>query len=436
MKTDIQRDIYEETLRKFNAAAAQGIADSDNVNISDTFLDKIRKGNEVFSAFKTHSMQNESASRLLDGRGRLKPFYKWKEDVRGITNHFYGPWLKTEYNTAVIRAHRAADWQHFVDEADVYPNVRWMPTTSPNQDPLHRQYWASKLTLPVNHPFWDEHHPGDRWNCKCTLRQTDEPANDSVIKDFYPIASQKGLENNPGKDGHLFSDSHSYFPKSCSSCEFYKAANKGLKNRIGLLFNNRKKDCNNCPYINGCLDGMKEVLKKNITPPEVENYISYEKGMVMVSPYHGPNEQEDNKRIAKLISSTIGEQVYLLPRISSDTLEQLELRKKLLPNGVFNKKNPDFFIGGKFFEGKSMFKIEKAKSQRAYKTKIENKLKKAKQQSYNIIIDMPDFIGRDIIQDTITNYLENVTDNERIIIVIKKEDLLIFSNIKNKKPDK
>ena len=59
-----------------------------------------------------------------------------------------------------------------------------------------------------------------------------------------------------------------------------------------------------------------------------------------------------------------------------------------------------------------------------------------KQQSYNIIIDMPDFIGRDIIQDTITNYLENVTDNERIIIVIKKEDLLIFSNIKNKSPDK
>lgn len=220
------------------------------MNISDTFLDKIRKGNEVFSAFKTHSMQNEIASRLLDGRGRLKPFYKWKEDVRGITNHFYGPWLKTEYNTAVIRAHRAADWQHFVDEADVYPNVRWMPTTSPNQDPLHRQYWASKLTLPVNHPFWDEHHPGDRWNCKCTLRQTDEPANDSVIKDFYPIASQKGLENNPGKDGHLFSDSHSYFPKSCSSCEFYRNANKGLKNRIGLLlFNNRKKDCNQCEII-------------------------------------------------------------------------------------------------------------------------------------------------------------------------------------------
>ena len=37
---------------------------------------------------------------------------------------------------------------------------------------------------------------------------------------------------------------------------------------------------------------------------------------------------------------------------------------------------------------------------------------------------MPDFIGRDIIQDTITNYLENVTDNERIIIVIKKKTFL------------
>ena len=261
MKTDIQRDIYDETLRKFNAAAASGIAESGNENISDTFLEKIRQGNEIFSAFRTHRMQNEIAARLLDGRGRLKSFDKWKQDVKGITNHFVGPWLKTEYNTAVIRAHQAADWQHFVDEADVYPNVRWMPTTSPNQDPLHRHYWERKLTLPVDDPFWNEHHPGDRWNCKCSLRQTDDPVNDSAIREFKPVPAQKGLENNPGKDGSLFSDSHSYFPNACSSCPFNK--NAGFKNAINSLFINKKKDCFRCSQIKEAIPGdIKEEIKK------------------------------------------------------------------------------------------------------------------------------------------------------------------------------
>ena len=89
-----------------------------------------------------------------------------------------------------------------------------MTATSPEQDPLHRQYWEKKLTLPINHPFWEEHRPGDRWNCKCTLKQTDEPTNDEVIRDFYPVPAQPGLDNNPADNGKLFSDSHPYIAKA------------------------------------------------------------------------------------------------------------------------------------------------------------------------------------------------------------------------------
>ena len=155
-------------------------------------------------------MQNDLARLLVDEKGRLKPFDVWMRDIKGMTDHYVRSWLRTEYSTAVIRAHQAADWKHFEDEADVLPNLRWMPTTSPDQDPLHRQYWERKLTLPVGHPFWDEHRPGDRWNCKCSLAATDEPADDSLIRDFYPVPKQPGLDNNPGKDGKLFADSHPY----------------------------------------------------------------------------------------------------------------------------------------------------------------------------------------------------------------------------------
>ena len=58
------------------------------------------------------------------------------------------------------------------------------------------------LVLPVDDPFWDLHHPGDRWNCKYSLEQTDEPV--TMPDDLEPTPPQRGLENNPGKDGHTF----------------------------------------------------------------------------------------------------------------------------------------------------------------------------------------------------------------------------------------
>ena len=77
-----------------------------------------------------------------------------------ISTHHCGAWLRTEYDTAVIQAHNAADWQSFLRNKDVMPNLRWMPTTSPNPESSHEAYWKAKLTLPVDDPFWSKHHPG------------------------------------------------------------------------------------------------------------------------------------------------------------------------------------------------------------------------------------------------------------------------------------
>lgn len=241
IKKKIEENIFWETLRLFNEAAAKGFSESEWDDTPDEFINQVRTNNKVWSAFRTHRMQNDLAAKLLDENGQLKKFDKWVEDIKGMTNHYVGSWLRTEYNTAVIRAHQAADWKHFEQEADVFPNLRWMPTTSPLQDPMHRQYWEAKLTLPINHPFWEDHHPGDRWNCKCTLKQTDEPVNDYVIKDFYPVAPQAGLDNNPGVDGKLFNDTHPYFKSDCKVCPFYSS-------KISNIFENsiRRSSCYNC----------------------------------------------------------------------------------------------------------------------------------------------------------------------------------------------
>jgi len=118
--------------------------------------------------------------------------------------------MRTEYDTAILRAHQAADWQQFEREKDILPNLRWMPTTSPAPDQVHKVFWQSKLTLPIDHRFWLSHKPGDRWNCKCALESTDEdatPGSDVPASNYKP---DKGLDNNVAKTGELFSKTHPF----------------------------------------------------------------------------------------------------------------------------------------------------------------------------------------------------------------------------------
>ena len=253
VENSIEPTMWQELTKIMNEATAKGLSKGEfSIDHNRGFLDAVKHANEIFAAFKTHAMGKSMASKLLDDNGNLKPFDKWMKDISSISSHHVGSWLKTEYNTAVLRAHNAADWRSFVENKDIMPNLRWMPTTSPDAEAVHRGYWEKKLTLPVEHPFWNKHHPGDRWNCKCSLESTDDPASPDDVLDDLPIEpSQRGLENNPGKDGKIFNDTHPYFPKNCNQCSFYK--NRGFKNKMKTWFSNHEKDCYKCEFINESL---------------------------------------------------------------------------------------------------------------------------------------------------------------------------------------
>ena len=183
--------MWREVLRIINEATVEGLSQANTPPTHEVeFYKALKHSNEVFAAFKVHTMGKEMAAKLYDADGKLKPFSKWADEVKPISTHQVGPWLQTEYDTAVIRAHAAADWREFQRNKDVLPNLRWMPTTSNQPESSHRAYWLMKLTLPVDDPFWNEHHPGDRWNCKCSLEATDDP----VVRpaDMEPTKPQRG----------------------------------------------------------------------------------------------------------------------------------------------------------------------------------------------------------------------------------------------------
>lgn len=260
--TYIEANLLREFTNSLDLAVTEGFSPSDP---DDDFYQALRHSDEVFAAFKTHRFQRDIAARLLDADGNLKTFSQWVNDIQPIASHQCRAWFQTEYDTAVIRAHQAADWQQFQRESDVLPNLKWMPSTSAHPGADHRIFWGT--IRPIDDPFWKQHRPGDRWNCKCSLSSTDEPP--TGVPDGIPASSQPqpGLSGNPGQDRATFSQDHPYFPSSCAHCDFYKPS---LKDRLRFLFQNRVKDCYNCPYIKRCIDKAKQPDKESVKANRAE----------------------------------------------------------------------------------------------------------------------------------------------------------------------
>ncbi len=179
-----------------------------------SFYEELRYNNAVFSAFKVHRMQSDMAARLLDENGELKSFHKWRREVEPIASHQVGSWLRTEYDTAVKRAHIAADWKQFEAEADVFPNLEWMPSTSVEPRLSHMRFYG--LVLPIGHPFWRRHMPGDLWGCKCGLQATraQRTPEDEIPAEVPQSEPQPGIETNPAHTGAIFSPTHPYFKEA------------------------------------------------------------------------------------------------------------------------------------------------------------------------------------------------------------------------------
>lgn len=363
--------MWREVLRIINSATVEGLAGSAVPPTHETdFYTALRHSNEVFAAFKVHNMEQLMAARLTDANGKLKPFSKWSEDVSSITSHHVGAWLRTEYDTAIIRAHNAADWRRFERDKDVMPNLRWMPTTSPTPESSHRAFWERHLTLPVGDTFWNEHHPGDRWNCKCSLEQTDDPATPELKAEFSGEKPQRGLENNTGKDGHTFSDNHPYFPKSCGSCGFYKP---DIKDRVIKLFNARKKDCYSCPYIKACIshissDGFKlEYQSKKGGKLYIHSNVEKSK-----------SDYKDMKRICLQLAK-MGHKVRMTPRLHYRSEEYKRIYASLLGT-KYERKCPDFSVDGVFYEYEGFTRPWNKK-------KVRNMLSHGLQQSSRVVIN-------------------------------------------------
>lgn len=159
-------------------------------------------------------------------------------------------------------------------------------------------------------------------------------------------------------------------------------------------------------------------------PPHFNEYRKVAKN-VHISPWHGENELPDNLRTARFIAGKIHDRVWLLPRLDPKNPAQAALRESLLPDGVPDGKNADFLIQGKTFEGKSLLGLTDF-SREHVKQMLENRIKKAKKQADNIVLEIPAMVERKVIGVTIQNYLSR-SNKGREIWVIWKNKLIKYT---------
>lgn len=188
-------------------------------------MQALKKSASVFAAFKTHRQQNDIAAMLLDGDGNLRSFADFTKSVREIIGDYNQNWLRTEYDTAVIRARMTARMREFMRDADLYPNLKWLESTSAVKREAHIKLYG--LVLPIDHPFWTRIFPGNLWNCKCGITNTDDEPNGAAYSvDDYTEDTPAGLEGNPALTGQLFGKRHPYRTQA------YRGAAKAVKNFV------------------------------------------------------------------------------------------------------------------------------------------------------------------------------------------------------------
>lgn len=181
-------------------------ADSRDSDLADSLRANVSR----FAAYKADYVKTTIENILNDASIPAKD----KQAYIDANMNAFSAYQATEETTATSRSRTAKQWKEFNDpqRLRLFPNLRWIGTRSANPRQTHKLFedkvWAK------DDDFWKKNMPGQEWNCKCDLEETDDPVTDNSNVKTVPVP--KGLEGNPSVTGEIFTDKASYI-SSCSN---------------------------------------------------------------------------------------------------------------------------------------------------------------------------------------------------------------------------
>jgi hypothetical protein len=171
---------------------------------------QLKENIAVFSAFKSHVQQSAFHKLLVDENGKQRSFAKFRQEAMKIDKQYNQQWLSAEFNLATRQARSAKQWQGFVANKELYPNLRYMPSRSAEPRDAHRVFYDKVFA--IDDPIWNTLMPPVGWGCKCWVQPTrdDAPTYDGIEA---PLETP-GIAGNSGKTGRIITATHPYITQT------------------------------------------------------------------------------------------------------------------------------------------------------------------------------------------------------------------------------
>ena len=186
----------------------------------DAFITSMETNVFHFSAAKTLAELQELNS-LFRESGSFEEFHK---KALQTTDVFNKRWQQTEYETAVLTAESASNYQRLVGKTRLFPYWEYKTAGDDKVREEHRK--LDGLVLPANDPRWDKIFPPNGWKCRCYVvplmgheaAGVDLEAEQARCEAFFDTpewkkAQAQHWDTNRGKRSEVFNKDQMYIHK-------------------------------------------------------------------------------------------------------------------------------------------------------------------------------------------------------------------------------
>lgn len=174
----------------------------------------IRTNVFAFSGAKS-LVQLKQLSNLVTRKKDILTFPEYKKEVLKIHQRYNVRYLETEFNTVVTTGQMTRRYWEVLDDAEVFPLLRWDAVNDDRTRPDHAR--LDGITLPALDSFWKRHWPPLDHNCRCDVQQVRSgrvtPRANAIQKAKQAVGRKNPFFGNAAADGEAIKKDHSYFTR-------------------------------------------------------------------------------------------------------------------------------------------------------------------------------------------------------------------------------
>lgn len=125
-----------------------------------------------FSSAKDDVMNKAIFGELADDAGHLRSYTEFRKAAHGIAGEHVHTWLKAEYNLVITSAQAASKWVSIQAHRETLPLLKFDAVIDSSTTEICRNF--DGVTLPIDHPFWDEYYIPNHWGERSLIRQLED----------------------------------------------------------------------------------------------------------------------------------------------------------------------------------------------------------------------------------------------------------------------